>query len=146
MQVFQLLKHDRIAHDGLRMRSFLPDLILAFGFVWRALVAQLAQQPVTTFFLQVFEDSSRGMAFQIGQDASQLRRGNDRVEVGVEYDPGIEFERFMLATVLERIDQDVAARRGSEDGKPGNGRSCDEMGMSAFEDSVPAAHGGGFMI
>jgi hypothetical protein len=38
------------------------------------------------------------------------------VEVGVEYDPGIKLKSLMLATVLERIDKDVAASRSGEDG------------------------------
>ena len=45
VQVFQLLKHHLVAHDRLRMRSLLPDLILAFGLVWCAAVAKFAEEP-----------------------------------------------------------------------------------------------------
>jgi hypothetical protein len=45
VHVFQLLKHHLVAHDRLRMRSLLPDLILAFGLVWRAAVTKFAEEP-----------------------------------------------------------------------------------------------------
>jgi hypothetical protein len=41
VQVFQLLEHDRVAHNGLWMASFLPDLMPPLGFGGRSFIAQL---------------------------------------------------------------------------------------------------------
>ena len=65
------------------------------------------------------------------------------MEVRIENDPRVKLERFMLATVFEGINKDIAACGGGEDGKPGNGSTGDEMGVIALEDAVTAAHGGG---
>ena len=72
----------------------------------------------------------------------EIGRGDDGVKVRIEDDPGVDFERFMLATVFERLDKDVAACRGSEDGKPRDRGAGNEVGEVAFEDAVAAAHGG----
>ena len=63
MHVFQLLKHHRIAHDRLRMRPFLPELMLALGLVWRAVVAQFAEEPGASFFFQELDDAPGCVAF-----------------------------------------------------------------------------------
>src|SRR6185437_9608027 len=58
-------------------------------------------------------------------------------------DPSVDLERFMLATVLERLDEDVAAQRRGEDREPGDCGAGDKVGEVAFENAVAAAHGGG---
>ena len=62
VHVFQLLQHDLIAQDRLRMRAFLPDLMLALGLVQPALKAQLAEEPIAMFGFELFEDTPRSMA------------------------------------------------------------------------------------
>lgn len=143
VQIFQLLKHDGVAHDCLRVRTFLPDLMLALGLGGRSLLAQLAEEPVAPFGFQLIDEPPGRVAFQVSQDASEIGSGYDGVEVGIEDDPGMDLKAFMLAAVLEGINENVAAESGGKDGEPRNGSARDEMGVRVFEDSVPAAHGGG---
>lgn len=81
VQIFQLLKHDLIAHDRLRMRSFLPDLMLALNLVGRTLIVQLAQEPIAVFGSKLFDYSTGGVALQIGKNSAKLGRGDNGVEV-----------------------------------------------------------------
>ena len=62
VQISQLLKHDLITHDRLRMGSFLPDLMLALNLVERALIAQLAQEPIAVFGFELFDYATGGVA------------------------------------------------------------------------------------
>ena len=62
VQVIQLLEHDRVAHDRLRMRSLLPDLMLAFDFMWCAVVAQFAEKPGASLLFQELDDVPCGVS------------------------------------------------------------------------------------
>ena len=104
-------------------------------------MTQLVQEPIASFGFELLDDLSRGVTLQIGEHARQIRRGDNGVKVGIENDPGMELERLVLTTVLERVHQDIAARRGSEDGKPGDCGAGYEVGEIAFENAVAAAHG-----
>ena len=48
VQVFQLLQHHLVSHYGLRVRPFLPKLVLTLGFVRRSMFVQLAQEPIAS--------------------------------------------------------------------------------------------------
>ena len=96
--------------------------MVALSLMRRALITQLAEHPIASFCLQLFDEPPCSVAFQIGEDA-QIGRGNNGVEVRLENDPGMDLERFMRATVFEGLHEDVAAGRVGEDGEPGDCRA-----------------------
>jgi hypothetical protein len=124
------------------MRSFLPDLMLALALGRRALITKLTQEPIALLGFELLDDASRSMALQVGENAGKLRRCDDGMEMRVEYNPCMDLECFMLATVFEGIDEDVTTGGGGENRKPGDSAGGDEVGMSAFEDSIAATHDG----
>ena len=142
MQVFQFRKHYGVTHDRLRVRSFLPDLVLTFRLVSRALVAQLVEESIASFGFQLFDDLSRTVPLQISKHTGKIWCSDNGVEVRIEDNPGVDFQRFMLATVFECSDEDVAPWRGREDGKPGHRCASNEMRVVALENSIAAAHDG----
>ena len=56
MQVLQLLQHDLITPDGLRMRAFLPDLMNTFELMRRSKILELIQKPVASFRFQEIQN------------------------------------------------------------------------------------------
>ena len=51
VQILQLLQHDLVTYDGLRMRAFLPNLMDALRLMCGAKILELVQEPLTTFRL-----------------------------------------------------------------------------------------------
>jgi len=52
VQIFQLLQHDLVTHDSLRMRAFLPNVIGAIDLMCCAKILELIQEPLTSFRFQ----------------------------------------------------------------------------------------------
>jgi len=100
--------------------------MLAFGFVWRALIAQLVEEPITSFGFQLLDDLPCSVTLQIGKHTGKIWRSDNGVEVRIEDNPGMDFQRLMLATVFECLDEDVATWCHGEDGEPGHRRGSDE--------------------
>ena len=66
MEVIQFLIHHRLVREGLRMDSFLPDLMGTFLFMRGAVVRELVKQPVTFLRLDLLQQGSRGESFEVG--------------------------------------------------------------------------------
>ena len=86
VHVFQLLEHQCIAGDGLRMEPFLPDL-MDTGFVGRLVIIQLIQQPITLRFGKILQDAPGGEFLEIGNHATEIGRGDDCVKMIRKDDP-----------------------------------------------------------
>jgi len=99
VQVIDLLPHDLIAHDSLRMRSLLPDLV-SIGLVFAAVELELVQKPIAPFGLELLHDLAGGETLDGLQDTGQIGRGEDRMEVIVHNDPRVDFESLVLAIVF----------------------------------------------
>jgi len=84
VQILHLLPHHRIVEDGLRMRAFLPDLILV-GLVRGPVVAELIQQPLAPLRLDLPDKLLGGEALEIAQDRRQVGRSENGVEVVVHH-------------------------------------------------------------
>jgi len=110
MQIVTLLQHHLITHDCLRMEPLLPELMCALGLVFGAKVFELVEKPITAFALELFDYLPRGMPLEVTYNARHIGRRHN----GVDSDSQI----FMRATVLQRRDEDVAARRSCENGQP----------------------------
>lgn len=87
VNIFQLLLHNRIIHQGLRMEALLPHLEFRFRLMSGAPLPQQVQQPAALFRLQKFQDAPRGVPLEVRQHPREIRRGEDRVQVVVEDDP-----------------------------------------------------------
>jgi hypothetical protein len=120
MQIVTLLQHHLITHDCLRMEPLLPELMCALGLVFGAKVFELVEKPLTAFALELFDYPPRGMPLEVTYNARHIGRRHNGVEVIVENDPGGDSQTFMRAAVLQRRDEDVAARRSCENGQPLN--------------------------
>ena len=142
VQVIQLLFHHFIAGVSLRMKSLLPDLMRAFGFMRRTEKAELVQEPLAIFLLQLIEKALRCVALEVGHDAGEVGRGQDGVEMIVEDDPGVDFQTLVFAAVFEGFDDDIAAGFRCENRQPGDNRQGDEMGSVRLVSAIAASHGG----
>ena len=89
MQIRQLLEHYFIAPDGLGVGTFLPDLMRALELVMQAKVLELIEEPIGSFSLYKLQELLSGVPFEISEDTRQLAGGKYRMEVIVEYDPGM---------------------------------------------------------
>ena len=76
----------------------------AFRLVLGAEVLELIQQPITAFLFNLFQNSLCGVPLEIGEHAREIRCGQNRVQVGVEDDIGMNFQAFMSAAIFERFD------------------------------------------
>ncbi len=56
--------------------------------------------------------------------------------------PAVQSEAFVRLAVGEGTDENVATRRGGEDGQPMHDRRGEEVRPFGFSDAVTAAHGG----
>ncbi len=121
------------------MRPLLPELIFV-RFVRSPVMPKLIEQPFAPFELDLLDELFSGEALQIAQDGGEIGRGEDGVEMIVEDDPGMDGQPFVLAAVFERSHDDVAARRGSEDGQPFDGGGGDEVSAVRLASMVAAAH------
>ena len=100
VQILQLLAHHRIIRDNLRMRTFLPNLVLV-GFMSPTVITKLIQNPFPVLVSESFQNLGGGKALQIAQHRRQIGRGEDGVEVIVEYNPGINLQHLVLSAVFE---------------------------------------------
>lgn len=57
MDVINLLTHDHLAHDGLWVTAFLPNLVGSFGFVGALEKGQQIQHAAGACFFQVIDDA-----------------------------------------------------------------------------------------
>ena len=58
----------------------------------------------------------------------------------VENDPRMDFEAFVDATIVERLDQNIATLRSCEDWEPCHDGSRDKVSRSGFVDLITATH------
>lgn len=142
VQILDLLQHHLVAGDGHGMKALLPDLTFAVRFVGGVEVRELMEQPVAVFGLQLIENPPGGVPLEIAHDAHEIGRGEDGVEVGIEDDPGVDAEFLVLAAIAPCVDEEVAARRGGEDGQPRDDGGGDEVRSVGFADAVATAHDG----
>jgi len=79
---------------------------------------------------------------EIGEDTREIRRGEDSVKVAIEDNPSVNLQALMRATILKRLDENVAPCGGSEDRQPLHDGRGDEMSGAKFIDAIATAHGG----
>ena len=84
----------------------------------------------------------RCMPLEIGEDTREIRRGEDGVKVGIENNPSMNLQALMRATILKRLNENVAACGASEDRQPRYDGRSDEMSGAKFVDAITTAHGG----
>ena len=101
VQVCQLLKHHFIAHNRLRMRALLPELMLTLQFVRRATIFELMKQPIASLGFELCDQGARGMAFEVREDTRQIRCGENCMEMVIENDPSVDLERFVSTAVFQ---------------------------------------------
>ncbi len=75
MQVIQLLLHHFLTRNGLGMKPLLPDLMDTFLFVRRSKKAQLVQQPLAVFGLQLVQNPLGRVSLEIGHHPGEFRAG-----------------------------------------------------------------------
>ena len=90
VQIVEFLEHYRIGADGFGVRAFLPDLVFV-SLVRGAVVTELVEEPVASFFLGLGDELFGGEAFQVAEGGGEIGRGENGVEVGVEDDVGVDF-------------------------------------------------------
>ena len=100
------------------MEPLLPELMRALGLVFGAKVFQRVEKPITAFALELFEYPPRRMPLEVAHNARHIGPRHNGVEVIVENHPGGDSQTLMRAAVLQRGDEDVAARRSCENGQP----------------------------
>ena len=62
----------------------------------------------------------------------------------IEDNPSVNLQAFARATILKRLNENIAASGGSEDREPGYDGRSDEMSGARFINAIPTAHGGKF--
>src|SRR5947208_4434066 len=72
VKIIQLLQHDLIRRDGLRVNSLLPNLMRAHLLVRGAKVTQLIHQPEATFHFELVENRMSCELLQIGNGAREI--------------------------------------------------------------------------
>ena len=82
------------------------------------------------------------MSLQVGEDAREIWRGKDSVKMVIEDNPSVNLRAFLRATILKRLNENVAACASSEDRQPGYDCRGDEMSKATFIDTVTTAHAG----
>jgi hypothetical protein len=89
MQIVELLPHDVVVEDRLRMEALLPHLMLAVGLVPLAVELQFGDQPCPAFFRQLFQQQLRRVLFEIGDGAAEVRPIDDRMKVMIHNHPAV---------------------------------------------------------
>src|SRR4051794_10137638 len=96
VQILKLLEHHLIGDDRLWMRALLPDLMRA-QLVRETVVLELVAQPFSPFSVDLPQKLVRGEAFEIPEDAREIRRREDRVEVVIQYHPTMNLKSLVPA-------------------------------------------------
>jgi hypothetical protein len=109
VNILQLLRHHFITGDFLGMKSLLPYLVQALNLVRSPEILELIQQPFAFLGLQLIQDSLSGVTLEISQDTREVRRGENGVKMVIQDDPGVNFQGFMGAAILEGVDENIAA-------------------------------------
>jgi hypothetical protein len=82
------------------------------------------------------------MSLEIGDDTREIRRGEDSVKVVIEDNPSVNLQVLVRATILERLDKNVAGFGGGEDRQPCYDGCGDEMSRARFVDVITTSHRG----
>ena len=91
---------------------------------------------------QQLQDPTRCMPLEIGEDTREIRRGEDSVKVVIEDNPSVNLQVLVRATILERVDKNVAGFGGGEDRQPCYDGCGDEMSRARFVDMITTSHRG----
>ena len=76
------------------------------------------------------------MAFECLDDAAEIFRAADAVEVVVEDHVGVEAESFVLAAVCEGVGDDFDVWGAGKDGEPFDDGRGDEVNAFGVDDAV----------
>lgn len=97
MNIRYLLPEHSIALNKLRVKTFLPDLVLAGFLVGLPAIFKLVQKPILAGVFRQGYDFSSSVAFE-GLDATaQVRRLCNKMEMVIQENIGIEAETLVLA-------------------------------------------------
>ncbi len=69
VEIVQLLEHHFVGNNRLGVESLLPNLV-GRGFVGRAVIAQLIEQPIALFLGQALQDAACREFLEVGHDAA----------------------------------------------------------------------------
>jgi hypothetical protein len=72
------------------------------GFVSRAIVAKLIEQPFAALGGYLLDEKLGGEAFDVTENRGKVGSGEDSVEMSIENDSCIDFQSLVFTTVRER--------------------------------------------
>lgn len=142
MDVLDLLPHDIIAFDNLRVTSFLPHLVFLVRLVPQLVILQLLQQRFVLPLFHDFDNGSRRERLELADTFGQLRAGGDPMQMVFHDHKGQDRNVPLALQKPPTFENDFRECRLRKDGKPSHHGVGHEVRITVFAETVAgSSHG-----